>query len=453
MISRKYNLVASLAIAFAAIAITLPFMIHREISSLSNVSGSTVSHLLIAGSSSALTAESEQIDFMQHEQQAQYVIGSKNDDVVLIPCTSGKGVPTLVNATQFWEKGCKIGKRKSVRFFHIGKGGGGTVEFILGDYRVSFHRNHPGPNFDSKLLEGPTTTLLINIRDPVDRFVSAFNWRSLLHCGHRDKRKKFFIGKTKHVLHPSLQPNEVCFGDQDEEKLLLHDEMKYDPNVLAEALCEDSPGYDSASTKVKLIHHANLALTDWFDFVINPKNQSIITPDGVQTLMAITTEPRVESNSESRLDWHTQQAVLKIYADNGLNNEQIGLILKHKPQLSEDKKSKAEKKTHSSTTSSVTNIVNPIPLRKLGECCLARYFRDDYRLIKTMLPEGEVDTIANVSRLEDVNPLVNSVCNWGSNELRMSCLADLESMLHRRALFLEESRGSCQKVVANLNDS
>ncbi|KAL7467401.1 hypothetical protein ACHAXS_007640 [Conticribra weissflogii] len=424
-----------------------------EGASVSKVSGSNVLHQSMAEVSSTSSAESAHIYSQLHKQQAQNSLGSKNDGAVLIPCTSSKGESTMVNATKFWGKRCKVGNRKSVRLFHVGKGGGGTVEFILEDYRVSYHRNHPWPKFDSSLLKGPTTTLLINIRDPVDRFVSAFNWRSLLLCGHNDTRKKFFKGEKKSKLIPWLQPNEVCFGDQDEEKQLLHEEFKYDPNLIAEALCEDSPGYKSASTKIKLIHHANLALTDWFDFLINPKNKSIITPEGVQTLMAITTEPRGDRNHTSLLDWHTQQAVLKLYSDSGLNDEQIGMILKHKPQLSEDKKLQAEKKTHSSTSSSVTNIFNPIPLGKLGECCLARFFRNDYRLIKSILPEGAADDIESVTRLEDVHPLVTTACNWGSGEQRMSCVADLESMIRRRALFLDNSRGSCQQVVAAMNVS
>mmetsp|Transcript_12204 Transcript_12204/g.23801 ORF Transcript_12204/g.23801 Transcript_12204/m.23801 type:complete len:471 (-) Transcript_12204:50-1462(-) len=458
MIAPEFNRIISCIIVLIAIGLTFAFMIDLENSFLSSISSSPAFAFRNASISSS--AEPLQLEHQyQHPQitarsetntneTSEVVVDDDESEAsLLIPCTTLNGRSLFLNATQFWKRrGCLIGNMDSLRFFHLGKGGGGTIEFILKDYHVAFERNHPRPRFDLKLLRGPTTTLLINIRDPVDRFVSAFKWRALLFCGKDDTRVKYTKGNKR---PPHIYPDKVCYGgDHQEEKQMLHQDFQYDPNLLAEALCEDSPDFETTAEKLKLIAHARYSLNDWLKFLVDPEMYSAIGPKGIRKVMALTTEPRVGNNHTSLLDWHTQQAILELYSYSDLNDEQIELILKHKPQLSENKKSAADKKTHSSTSSSVANIVDPHPLRKLGECCLARFFRDDYRLIKAMLPKHGFENFTEISPLQNVHPLLNSVCSWGSDEQRASCMADLESMIRRRAGFLDNSLGSCKNVVA-----
>mmetsp|Transcript_27082 Transcript_27082/g.56534 ORF Transcript_27082/g.56534 Transcript_27082/m.56534 type:complete len:508 (-) Transcript_27082:95-1618(-) len=366
---------------------------------------------------------------------------------ILIPCNTTKGSSTLVNATQFWRrKACKIGDAKSVQFFHLGKGGGSTIYFQLLDYHLVFERSHPSPNFDSKLFKGPTTTLIFNIRDPVDRFVSAFNWRSLLYCRDGDKRKPYFKGKSNSRYPPYLYPDKVCLAGNKTEKILLHEEYQSDPNPLGEALCEDSPNFAYASEKVKNIAHARLSLNDWLSFLIDPDIYPAITTTGINKVMAITAEPRVENNNTSLLDWHTQQAIIELYSDSGLSSDQIDDIMKHKPQVNAKSEKKSEMMTHSSISSSTSKLTPP-PLRTLGECCLARFFHDDYRLMKTMILDDREENLTSVLPLADVHSLVKTACSWGNDEQRTSCMRDLASMIKRRAEFLDYSRGSCENVV------
>ncbi|KAL7466177.1 hypothetical protein ACHAXS_006467 [Conticribra weissflogii] len=373
--------------------------------------------------------------------------GTNAGKEILIPCKTTNGSSMLLNATQFWKrKACKIGDAKSVQFFHVGKGGGGTIYYQLLDYHLIFERSHPSPNFDSKLFKGPTTTLMINIRDPVDRFVSAFNWRSLLYCRDDDTRRPYFKGKSNSRYPPYLYPDKVCLGGNKAEKTLLHEEFQSDPNPLAEALCEDSPNFEYASEKVKHIAHARLSLNDWLRFLIDPDIYPAISAKGLNKIMAITTESRVEHNNTSLLDWHTKQAILELYSDSGLDGDQIDVIMKHKPQVNAKSEKKSEIMTHSSISSSASKSTQP-PLGKLGECCLARYFRDDYRLMKSMITDDVMKHLTSILPLEDVHPLVKTACSWGNDEQRTSCMGDLASMIKRRASYLDYSRGSCEKVV------
>ena len=68
-------------------------------------------------------------------------------------------------------------------FFHVGKGGGGTIkeDFEVGRIGVPQSHPRPVPEFVEGLKTGPIERLVINIRDPVDRFVSSFYWH-LFRC-------------------------------------------------------------------------------------------------------------------------------------------------------------------------------------------------------------------------------------------------------------------------------
>ena len=371
-----------------------------------------------------------------------------------------------MSATQFWErKGsqrCTLGTLDSVQFFHLGKGGGGSIYFLLKDHHLSFTRNHPLPKHTDQLVDGPSSTLLLNIRDPVDRFISAFNWRALLMCKVDDERVTYppkNEGDKK--INPIGNPNEACF-DRDNyftmENRLIHDQLHDDLNNLAEALCDDSDGYESAVNDTKRIKHATTTLSDWLEFLIDPAAHSEIKPQGIQKLMAITSEKLQYNNStESLLDWHTEQAIHELFLGYGLTEDEIELLLKYKPQLSIQMQDRAEKVTHSSTKSvESSNNTGPPPLNKLGECCLARFLEKDYRLIRAMLPKAimkreENDAIAKVVPLENVHPLVGTACSWGSLEQRRLCNAGLESMLGRRAPFLDQAVGSCREMMSNMN--
>ena len=108
----------------------------------------------------------------------------------------------------------------------------------------------------------------------------------------------------------------------------------------------------------------------------------------------------------------------------------------------------------------------PAFLSPLGECCLARHLHQDYRLIRTMLGDTKSISAATAKRkkkmksaegpstialepLLDAHPVLQKACTWGSKEQQMLCRSDLQSMLLRRAQYLDLSLGSCTEVVGN----
>src|SRR5210317_365759 len=72
-------------------------------------------------------------------------------------------------------------------------------------------------------------------------------------------------------------------------------------------------------------------------------------------------------------------------------------------------------------------------LTPLGECCLARFLADDYRLIQTMLGHESDQVNAVVEPLVGAHPILRMACSWGSDEEQQQlCRQDLRSMLMRR---------------------
>ena len=85
----------------------------------------------------------------------------------------------------------------------------------------------------------------------------------------------------------------------------------------------------------------------------------------------------------------------------------------------------------------------------MGECCLARFLADDYRLIQTMLGHESDRVNAVVEPLAGAHPILTMACTWGNEEQQQLCRLDLRSMLMRRALYLDESKGSCAAIVSS----
>jgi hypothetical protein len=92
---------------------------------------------------------------------------------------SGKDQNESINEApkleRFYNQDAKIVLKDTI-LLHIGKGGGGSVQERMEIWQVDFLYCHPNPR-PKKHSNAPNW--LINIRDPVDRFYSAFNWRGL----------------------------------------------------------------------------------------------------------------------------------------------------------------------------------------------------------------------------------------------------------------------------------
>ena len=308
----------------------------------------------------------------------------------------------------------------------------------------------------------------------------------------RDMKKK---GAANH-------PHEVCKTSTNRviEEKMLRETYNSDPNALAEALCQDSPLHEDAVEDYRSIGHS-LTLVEWLEFLVNPKMVNDVTENGIENFIAIPLEKRKqggnnssiiegnENQSSSLFEQHIQQLGLHLLSTR-YGTQKAKEILNHKPQ-DDVRSSHKEMLEHSSAryynttaiivaSAATTNDSDrkkeqqqqaqqspPAFLSPLGECCLARHLHKDYRLIQTMLgdtkgtpaaatPERKKkkksadgqETIA-LEPLVDAHPVLEKACTWGSIEQQMLCRSDLQSMVQRRAQYLDLSLGSCAEVVGN----
>jgi len=328
--------------------------------------------------------------------------------------------------------------------FHVGKGGGGMLHSRFGK-NIQFIHPFPQSSIKKQLQNGPLRTLIVNVRDPVDRFISAFNWRNAVLCHPNDKRQK---GKAE----ATAQPNKFCKERSDEE-ILLRETYQSNPSVLAEALCHDSPLRPLAEKDYRKIGHSR-TLTEWLDFLIDPRLVEDITDDGIQHLIVLPLEKRLGAN-ETLFEKHIDNLMLQLLQNQygvDLGNKMTRLAQEQEVKRGETHDSRSSNKQQEQTyLHSSVKFYNSTPpaLTKLGECCLARHLMDDYRLIESMLGKEKERTSNSVmDPLHGSHPVVQKACSWGDEQQQQSCRGDLASMLMRRAKLLDESKGSCSAILS-----
>ncbi|KAL9188974.1 hypothetical protein ACHAXT_011464 [Thalassiosira profunda] len=338
---------------------------------------------------------------------------------------------------------CTHDFKESAVFFHAGKGGGGTVLTELRRYRIGVSGAHPGPKRDKikALQNGPAHTLILNVRDPVDRFVSAFRWRLVVLCRPDDARIRQKKGAAQ-------RPHEVCKTSKkmDKEEEMLRETYKADPSVIGEALCEESPLREQAMKDYSDILHS-LPISGWLDFLVDPELRWKISSRGISNFVALPMERRQGSN-ETLFENHIQQLSSHLL-ESKYGEETAKAIMAQEPATLRD--GLKEQYEHSSAKfHEATKASPPKPLSRLGECCLARHLGKDYNLIKMMLGDGGRDkSLAAVEILRDAHPVIAKACSWGSKEQQELCRSDLRSMLSRRAKYLDRSLGTCAQIVAS----
>jgi hypothetical protein len=144
-------------------------------------------------------------------------------------------------------------------YAHVGKAGGGTLNSILSEYGLldKFDVCHPKPCLQKTRLRHQVnvTRILVTVRDPVDRFVSAFNWRAQLLCRVDDPRVKVHGSADK-------DPVKLCDLGREKEAAILHTEYRSNADEFARSLCDGRGELSPATTaKLKQIRHMD-SLTD-----------------------------------------------------------------------------------------------------------------------------------------------------------------------------------------------
>jgi len=385
-----------------------------------------------------------------------------NNDKVILECTIRDWKTKTTNVTyvtpgEFYAEDSKCGHsfREDTAFFHVGKGGGGTIKKHL-EIGVSWVHPRPEPLINEQFQNGPLRTLIFNVRDPVDRFVSAFNWRMAILCHPDDERHRGYMKlKGKGTVGARRFPNLCCIGGSEEEETMLRETYQSSPSVLAEALCHDSSLRPNAEQDFTKVGHAT-TLTEWLDFLIDPRLVKNIKDDGIQQFIVLPLEKRSGANVtlfEQQIE-NLGHHLLSTRYGMDASKKMMRLAQEHKLKLEETRrgkmKDKSKDETHLHSSAAFFNSTKST-LTKLGECCLTRFLSDDYRLIQSMLGGGETSkidfAIAGLDPLDDAHPVIQKACSWGDEQQQQSCRGDLMSILMRRAKYLDESKGSCSAII------
>jgi hypothetical protein len=368
--------------------------------------------------------------------------------------TSEGWIQKMVPISNFWgRRSCKFYLGRDTAYFHQGKAGGGTVGVHATKYRLGLRSNHPVPDDFTvhDLMNGPLTSLIMSIRDPVDRFVSIFNWRLLTLCHPDDTRQKtvtvgdlerFIISENreqeivrlkKKVGRHTDRPDRYCLSTRVEQEKILRETYRGDPNIMAEALCENSANYEQAVSDLSDINHS-MMISQWLEFLIDPAMVRNITERGIQHFMAIPLTPQFEEYIEMLFS----ELLLNRYGNNVL--QEMAQYMRGSNKRSFERK--RERGAHSSV---VHGYANSSALSKLAECCLTRHYEKDYRVIQSMLGDDEASVLQPI---REAHPVLRTACEWGSMQQQELCRNNLLSMLKRRSAFFRGIKDlTCSELV------
>jgi len=302
--------------------------------------------------------DDDSIETDEIETKSNYTnIMINNGSVEVFSNTTNESVPKLLHLMN------------KFIFLHPGKSGGGTFKMRLKYlWRMEMLNCHPRPK---KCFQhwNKRKASFITIRDPIDRFVSAFNWRSILLCNDDNVREKFkyLQDKDKVTFDPILH----CKERQHETQVIF---QKYQQNVsvLAEGICSN---WSQTKNDLDFIGHIREgSLTEWFH---GRKNWDRLIPIILEKDVdfkeqidegILWAQQRFQFETPSKFAMRHQSFLKR----NLLNDSFIG-------------KSVSIRKEHSS----VRMNRNETPsLSKLGKACLAQFFVKDYLLIKEIRDFG-----------------------------------------------------------------
>ena len=76
---------------------------------------------------------------------------------------------------------------------------------------------------------------------------------------------------------------------------MLRETYRSDPSVLGEAICEDSALHGKAIEEYSKIHHS-VTLSEWLEFLIEPRVIDDVSDEGIQQLIALPLEKQRGGN-------------------------------------------------------------------------------------------------------------------------------------------------------------
>ena len=324
------------------------------------------------------------------------------------PILKGTGRGSIINLSQ----------RHGAIYLHPGKAAGGTfVERFMNYWKIQMFSCHPYP------CEAVTrhTNILISVRDPVDRFVSGFNWLRLTLCNPFNETR---YGRQS----PPKNWASYCKSNRDLDiAYLVHNKYAGEPNQLAESLCssEDCHGQSGVFAFEEAIHdmlrldHLRHSYRDWLSQMTTKNTTGIYLDTSGRNISTVILEHGFDllSQIDSTLKWVAQTSENstraleqheKAQAEKGLTNPATWL-----------------KQVPDNTLHTTSKLEYPVStyLSKLGQCCVTRWYRDDYQILLQLQEYG---------------------CHGDTAKI---CQQAIASIYERRKLYLEDTTKSCHELA------
>lgn len=241
----------------------------------------------------------------------------------------------------------------------MGKAGGGTIAGrIRTDWKVQIRQCHPFPCIDSKWKESNNQRhplLLFGVRDPIDRFVSAWYWRILRLC-HPEVDKR-----PPQNERPDSLRKKPCISDDGRnfanESSILFYRYNQNASLLAEDLCSSNETIARiARESLATIWHAKDGITDWLDFNWNASRMFVYVVEA--------NAEDLEQQVDNSMHWFFN--VSKFQGDEAFARRMAFAQQRKQPEGK-----------HSSHTIQQ-------PLSSKGEKCLEQFYRQDYQILKKL---------------------------------------------------------------------
>lgn len=246
-------------------------------------------------------------------------------------------------------------------FLHMGKAAGGTIfERTRDVWKTRIKECHP--RLCPLATQYPNeTALIISLRDPIDRWLSAFYWRLYVVCDPD--------GDHRQVNHgASHDPTKFCKRKPRRDiNLLFGSEFHRDANQLAQALCSarNTTLQTLARQTMQQVHHAQIWITDWLDnFAWQPNDMFALVVVAQQHGEA--TKIDLEPQIDAAMEW--------LYKRTRFESQAAFAVRRQGVQQS-DKILVQGKFTHSAGKTKQ-------PLSLQAEQCLAQWYRKDYELLQ-----------------------------------------------------------------------
>lgn len=144
-------------------------------------------------------------------------------------------------------------------FLHVGKAAGGSIKYRLKhEWRLIIPPSHPRPRMDRIAKFGDDLPwIVINIRDPIDRYESAYNWGLLSLCD--------LDGDNRTAGEATKDIDRWCYDSQLEESEILFHKYERSANLMAELLYDERKGQETRQDLTK-VRHAGNPLVEWMAF-------------------------------------------------------------------------------------------------------------------------------------------------------------------------------------------